>query len=392
MLKAKIATFTLLALIFISLVLRPPVAAIGPLIPELVEVDGLSLQEVGLLTSISVVCFGLGAFTGPWLVKWFGLNKAMLFVLIALIGSMSLRLLGGFPVLFTCTIVVGLAIAVGNVLIPTVVREQFPKKIELITGVYVTLLAISASLAAATAVPTSLFFGSWRGALGIWIIPAFLAIAFWFPVAWRKEARVQKTSQMHTAERKAVTRSGLAWAIVAFFGLQSTGFYAILNWLPTLLVDRGYTEVDAGAMLGLTTFVGVPTGFLISLILRKLKSLSIISVVVSTCTFSGLLIIWLAPDLLTLGCIVTGFGFAATFPLSLTLVGTRASTATQTTQLSALAQGIGYLIAAAGTYAFGEMASNLGNWDSSLMMLVILTAMQIVAGYFAGRNKRIPAG
>jgi CP family cyanate transporter-like MFS transporter len=391
MTKSRIAIWALIALVFISLVLRPPVAAIGPLVPQLISVEGLSYLEVGILTSISVVCFGLGAFAGPWLVKRMGLNKAMMLVLLALVGSMALRLVGGFPLLLSCTIVIGLAIAMGNVLIPTVVREQFPKKIELITGVYVTLLAISASLAATIAVPTSEVFGSWRGALAVWIVPAVLAIFFWFPISRTKSEDAVVTAETHDEERKAVLRSPLTWAIVGFFGLQSTGFYAVLNWLPSLLVDRGMSEVEAGGLLGLTTFVGVPTGFLISLVIRKLKSLSLISVLVSSLTLTGLLIIWLNHDLVLIGCLIMGFGFAATFPLSLTMIGTSASTATQTTQLSSLAQGWGYLIAATGTFMFGELRRLTGNWDASLWMLALMTLVQLLSGYLAGRDRHIPA-
>ena len=389
--RSRIAIWALIALVFISLVLRPPVAAIGPLVPQLISIEGLSYLEVGILTSISVVCFGLGAFGGPWLVKRMGLNKAMMLVLIALVASMALRLVGGFFLLLSCTIVIGLAIAMGNVLIPTVVREQFPKKIELITGVYVTLLAISASLAATIAVPTSEIFGSWRGALAIWIIPVVLVIFFWFPISRTKSEDAVVTAETHTEERKAVLRSPLTWAIVGFFGLQSTGFYAVLNWLPSLLVDRGMSEVDAGGLLGLTTFVGVPTGFLISLVIRKLKALSFISVFVSSLTLTGLMIIWLSPDLVLTGCLIMGFGFAATFPISLTMIGTRASTATQTTQLSSLAQGWGYLIAASGTFLFGELRRLTGSWDASLWMLVLMTVIQLLSGYLAGRNRHIPA-
>ena len=391
MAKKHAALFALLALTFTSLVLRPPVAAIGPLIPEFISVEKLSLFEVGLLTSISVVCFGLGAFTGPWLVKRLGLNRAMLFVLFALSTAMALRLLGGVVWILSTTVIIGLAIAIGNVLIPTVVREQFPKKIELITGVYVTLLAISASLAATIAVPSSQALGSWREALAIWIIPAVIAIVFWIPISVVKSKMELVSAKTHADEKRAVYRSPLTWAIVSFFGLQSTGFYATLNWLPSLLVDRGFTEVDAGALLGLTTFVGVPTGFAISVFIRKFQSLSLISVSLSSFTFVGLFIIWLYQDIVVAGCLLLGFGFAATFPLSLILVGSRASTSTQTTQLSALAQGIGYLIAATGTFLFGELRRLTGNWDASLIMILTLTAIQLAAGFYAGRNKVIPA-
>jgi CP family cyanate transporter-like MFS transporter len=151
------------------------------------------------------------------------------------------------------------------------------------------------------------------------------------------------------------------------------------------------SEVDAGALLGLTTFVGVPSGFLASLLFRKFKSLSGIAVVMTSLTLAGLLMIWLTPELLVLACVITGFGFAATFPLSLTLIGSRASTSTQTTTLSALAQGWGYLISAAGTFGFGLLRDVTGNWDASLILVSVLTFIQLFAGAVAGRDKRIPA-
>ncbi len=388
---AKYSVWALLSLVFISLAIRPPVASIGPLVEELVRTEFLTLFQVSLMTSLPIVCFGLGAFLSPALVKRFTLNKAMMYVLFVLSVAMATRLIGGFPALMTSTIIIGLAIAIANVLIPTIVREQFPDRIELITGVYVTLLAISASFAAAIAVPSSDLLGGWRGALAVWIIPAVLAIVFWVPLFRSKSVGKITSVATHAEERKAVVRSSLTWGIVFFFGLQSGGFYSILNWLPSLLIDRGMSAVDAGSLLGLTTFVGVPSGFLASLLFRKFKSLSLIAVVMTTLTLAGLLMIWLTPELLVLACVITGFGFAATFPLSLTLIGSRASTSTQTTQLSALAQGWGYLISAAGTFGFGFLREVTGTWDASLVLVSVLTFIQLFAGAVAGRDKRIPA-
>jgi MFS transporter, CP family, cyanate transporter len=388
---AKYSVWALLSLVFISLAIRPPVASIGPLVEELIRTEFLTLFQVSLMTSLPIVCFGLGAFLSPALVKRFTLNKAMMYVLIVLSVAMATRLIGGFPALMTSTIIIGLAIAIANVLIPTIVREQFPDRIELITGVYVTLLAISASFAAAIAVPSSDLLGGWRGALAVWIIPAALAIIFWVPLFRSKAVGKITSVSTHAEERKAVVRSSLTWGIVFFFGLQSGGFYSILNWLPSLLIDRGMSAVDAGSLLGLTTFVGVPSGFLASLLFRKFKSLSLIAVGMTSLTLAGLLMIWLSPELLVLACVITGFGFAATFPLSLTLIGSRASTSTQTTQLSALAQGWGYLISAAGTFGFGFLREVTGTWDASLVLVSVLTFIQLFAGAVAGRDKRIPA-
>jgi CP family cyanate transporter-like MFS transporter len=388
---AKYSLWALLSLVFISLAIRPPVASIGPLVDELVRTEFLTIFQVSLMSSLPIVCFGIGAFASPYLVKRFTLNKAMMFVLVILSIAMATRLIGGFPAIITSTVVIGLAIAIANVLIPTIVREQFPDRIELITGVYVTLLAISASFAAAIAVPSSDLLGGWRGALAVWILPALFAIVFWIPLFRSKSVTKVTSVETHAEEKRAVVRSSLTWGIVFFFGLQSGGFYSILNWLPSLLIDRGMSEVDAGALLGLTTFVGVPSGFLASLLFRKFKSLSGIAVVMTSLTLAGLLMIWLTPELLVLACVITGFGFAATFPLSLTLIGSRASTSTQTTALSALAQGWGYLISAAGTFGFGLLRDVTGNWDASLILVSVLTFIQLFAGAVAGRDKRIPA-
>jgi CP family cyanate transporter-like MFS transporter len=388
---AKYSLWALLSLVFTSLAIRPPVASIGPLVDELVRTEFLTLFQVSLMSSLPIVCFGIGAFASPYLVKRFTLNKAMMFVLVILSIAMATRLIGGFPAIITSTVVIGLAIAIANVLIPTIVREQFPDRIELITGVYVTLLAISASFAAAIAVPSSDLLGGWRAALAVWILPALFAIVFWIPLFRSKSVTKVTSVETHAEEKRAVVRSPLTWGIVFFFGLQSGGFYSILNWLPSLLIDRGMSEVDAGALLGLTTFVGVPSGFLASLLFRKFKSLSGIAVVMTSLTLAGLLMIWLTPELLVLACVITGFGFAATFPLSLTLIGSRASTSTQTTALSALAQGWGYLISAAGTFGFGLLRDVTGNWDASLILVSMLTFIQLFAGAVAGRDKRIPA-
>jgi CP family cyanate transporter-like MFS transporter len=388
--SAKYSIWALLSLVFISLSIRPPVASIGPLVDELVRTESLSILQVSLMTSLPIVCFGIGAFASPALVKRFTLNKAMMFVLVGLTLAMILRLIGGFPILISTTVMIGFTIAIANVLIPTIVREQFPDRIEIITGVYVTLLAISASFAAGIAVPSSQLLGGWRGALAVWVIPAVLAIIFWIPL-FRSESVGKVTSvSEHAEERRAVVRSPLTWGIVAFFGLQSGGFYSILNWFPSLLIDRGMSAVDAGSLLGLTTFVGVPSGFVASLLFRRFKSLSFIAVLMTTFTLSGLLMIWLFPELLVLACVITGFGFAATFPLSLTLIGSRASTNTQTTQLSALAQGWGYLISAAGTFGFGLLRDLTGSWNASLVLAISLTFVQLFAGGLAGRDKKIP--
>ena len=382
------------ALFFISLVLRPPVASIGPLLHEIVIDLGLSGTEMGLLASAPVLCFGLGAFASPALVRRFGVNHAMLIVLSTLVVAATGRIFLGYAGLLIGTVGAGLSIAVANVLLPTIVRVEFPHRVPLITGAYTTLLAFSASFAASIAVPTSDSLGGWRAALSVWLVPAVLAVIFWAPKAIGQAPHVAQPAHSASEERAAVLRSPISWAIVGFFGLQSLGFYAILGWLPTLLIASGQTPAAAGAYLGLATAVGIPAGLILSGVIGRFKSLAWWASGASFATLLGYLglLATLSDQAFTVpACILLGLGQASTFPMSLSIIGTRASTRAQTTQLSAMAQGWGYLLAALGTFLVGLLASLTGNWTLSVILLAALTALQVGVGFYSGRPGLIPA-
>jgi CP family cyanate transporter-like MFS transporter len=381
------------ALFFISLILRPPVASIGPLLHEIVADLGLTGAETGLLAAAPVLCFGIGAFASPALVRRFGVNRAMLLVLSLLALAAFGRLFLGYPGLLIGTIAVGLSIAVANVLLPTIVRIEFPNRVPLVTGAYTTLLAFSASFAAAVAVPSSEFFGGWRLALAVWLIPAVLAVLFWAPKVRAQEPHVAQAMSSAAEERAAVLRSPISWAIVGFFGLQSLGFYALLGWLPTLLIVSGQSPAAAGGLLGLATAVGIPAGLLLSGAIGRFKSLAWWAAGASLITllgFSLLLASFEISGLTVFACIFIGLGQASTFPMSLSIIGTRASTRGQTTQLSAMAQGWGYLLAAVGTFVVGWLATATGSWSVSVALLIALTAVQVGVGFYSGRPGIIP--
>ena len=382
------------ALFFISLVLRPPVASVGPLLHEIVADLGLTATEMGLLASAPVLCFGVGAFASPALVRRFGVNHSMLIVLGILTLAAFGRLFFGYPGLLIGTIAAGLSIAVANVLLPTIVRVEFPNRVPLITGAYTTLLAFSASFAASVAVPSSAALGGWRLALAVWLVPAILATVFWAPKALGQEAHVSQPAHSAAEERAAVLRSPISWAIVGFFGLQSLGFYAILGWLPTLLIASGQTPEQAGGYLGLATAVGIPAGLILSGVIGRFKSLAWWAAAASGSTLVGYILLLATfnnSSLIVPACVLIGLGQASTFPMSLSIIGTRASTKAQTTQLSAMAQGWGYLLAAAGTFLVGLIADLAHTWVPSVILLVVLTAVQVGVGFYSGRPGQIPA-
>lgn len=383
-----------MALFFISLILRPPVASVGPLLHEITLSLGLSGAEVGLLASSPVLCFGIGAFASPALVRRFGVNHAMLLVLSTLFVAVVARLFFGFPGLLLGSIAAGLSIAVANVLLPTIVRVEFPNRVPLVTGAYTTLLAFSASFAASVAVPVSESLGGWRFSLAVWLIPSLLALIFWAPKALGQEPHGGQSQHSAAEERAAVFRSPITWAIVGFFGLQSLGFYAILGWLPTLLIASGHSPASAGGYLGLATAVGIPAGLVLSSFIGKLRSLAWMASSASFVTLLGYIFLFLSLEnssLVVLACVLLGLGQASTFPMSLSIIGTRASTKAQTTQLSAMAQGWGYLLAAVGTFLVGLIADISGDWSVSVVVLIALTAIQVGVAFYSGKPGQIPA-
>lgn len=393
----KTVVFTLIALFFITLILRPPIAQIGPLLHEISSKLNLNPAEVGLLASAPVFTFGAGAFLAPWLLRRYGLNHAILFMLILMFAAIALRSWFGYPLLLTGTLVIGLAIAITNVLLPTFLRVDFPKQTVLLTSAYTTMLAVTASVAAAISVPLSEQFGGWQFSLLATALPALLAVIFWYPRIREAEPHVPIPSHAAKADTKAVYGSLIAWASLGFFGIQSMNFYVMLSWLPTMLISIGVDPGAAGGFLGLATAIGIPTAMLLAPIMNKLKSISWLALgfsVLSMAGFTSLSLYLAAGDpnntlWLVISCILISVGQTATFPLSLTVISTRAHGQSKTTVLSAMSQGWGYLLSGIGVFAIGAFAVSTGSWATGVMILVFTGVVQAAAGFYGGGNRFI---
>ena len=375
-----------MAIFVIAIILRPPVAQIGPIL-DLIQLKlSLSDTQTALLAAIPVLCFGFGAFATPTLVRRFGLNQTMVGLLAILFVAIAVRPYLAFNGLLVGTTLAGLAIAVANVLLPTVVRARFPKKVVPLTAGYTTILAASASFAAAFSYPSAAQFG-WQMALELWALPALLALLLSLTLLGGKSEAVKNEPEEHSGDFKLISRSPIAWSIIGLFGIQSLGFYALLAWLPNLAIDSGMNPSDAGALLSLMTVVGVPVGLLLSSNFGRFKNLAPVGALISMVTIAGLLLLLL--HLWVPAVIVIGIGQASSFPLSLSLISTRAGTEQLTTMLSSVAQGVGYLLAASGTFLFGLLAKITGNWQVSVIGLIALTCIQVVTAWYAGRPKVI---
>jgi CP family cyanate transporter-like MFS transporter len=378
--------WALASVIFITMLLRPPLAGIGPLLTQIQLQYNLNPAELGLLTSAPVFCFGVGAFAGPALVRWLGLTRSFTLILVSLTALIALRGAFGFGFLLVGTILLGLAIAVSNVLFPTLVQVEFPNHVARMTAVYTTALSAFSALASGISFPLSKLIGSWQGSLAVWAIPGVLGLVSWLVTA-RHITAVPEAAKPSSPVN--VWKSPLAWALAGFFGLQSANFYMLLNWLPTILVAKGLNPTDAGSTLGVVSMIGIPVGMLITANLKRFKSLTAVVIGISAVTAVGIAgfaaPLWLMPA----AVLLTGIGLASSFPLALALMAMKARHQDTTTSLSAMSQGIGYLVAAAGVFIGGLSFQLFHNWTVSLGIQVVMSLTQAFAGIYAAKHEAI---
>jgi CP family cyanate transporter-like MFS transporter len=370
----------------VSFNLRPAVASVGPVLQELREQVPLSGTGAALLTTIPVLCFGLLALAAPRLAQRAGIEPVLMVVLLTLMAALLVRVADGSPLLFFGTVVAGGAIAVGNVLLPPLIKRDFPARAGLMMGVYSMTVSGSAAVASGATVPLGDLVGlGWRGALGIWAVPAAVA-----GLAWLPQLRGHTVPPRTEAAGPSLLRSPLAWQVTIFFGLQALSFYAVLAWLPTLYREEGYTAAAAGLLLSVSGLVQIPVNLLLPAVATRAANQVAFAVGGTALIAAGLLGLLLAPASAPyLWVILTGVGQGSCFALGLNLFVLRTSRISDTARLSAMAQSIGYVVCAFGPLLVGVLHVATGSWTAPLVLLLALLVPQLAAGILAGRARTV---
>ncbi len=370
--------------------LRPAAAAVGPLIGRIRADTGLSATGAGVLTTLPVLCFGALAPLAPALARRLGERTTAALALVVLLAGLLVRLVPGLGFLFFGTALAGAAIAVGNVLLPVLVRVNFADRVGPLTSMYTTALVGFAALAAGVSVPVAdAFGGGWRPGLAIWALPAAIALVVWAPQLGRPR-RAAPVPAGHVTGVRPLLRDPVAWAVTLFFAVQSAGFYATLAWLPSVFHSHGQSTSAAGFLLSLSLIVGLlPALTVPSLATRSRDQRPFVIVIVSLIA-AGWLGILLAPTVAPyLWVVLLGIGQNAAFPLALTMIVLRAGTVTSTAGLSTLVQTVGYLIAAVAPLAIGAVHDLTGSWTPALIVLLALLVPQTLLGLAAARNRTV---
>ncbi|AIQ51977.1 CynX/NimT family MFS transporter [Paenibacillus sp. FSL R7-0331] len=375
-----------LGIIFVAAALRAPFTSVGPLLKLIRDDLGLSNTQAGFITTLPLLAFALLSPFAPQLARRFGLARVLLLAMLSLSAGILIRSAAGAVTFFAGTAVIGLAIAVCNVLLPGLIKGRFPARIGLMTGIYTVSMNLCAAAASGFSVPLAGRAGfGWRGTLLMWFIIAAAAVVLWIP---QLKGSVQGKGSQSGKSGVNVWRSPLAWQVTLFMGLQSLLYYVLISWFSVILSERGMSLSQAGWILSLMQLAQLPFTFFVPLWAGRLKNQRGLVLITSILFFTGILGIWLGSTawmVLWAICIGIGGGFA--FGLAMMFFSLRTRSAQEASELSGMAQSVGYLLAAMGPALFGLLHDATDSWSLPLALLAAAALLLFAAGMGAGRNK-----
>ncbi|MCL4125831.1 UNVERIFIED_CONTAM: hypothetical protein GTU68_008901 [Idotea baltica] len=379
----------LIGILFVAVNLRPALAGVGPLVDDIKVATGLTNTMLGLLTTLPLIAFGVVSMLTPLFTDRFGIGKTLLGAMLLLMVGVLIRSIEGNFMLYFGTLLFGVAIAFGNVLLPGITKRNFSENSGFVTSLYSSFMAVGASLAAGVSVPLANLEGvGWRGSLIVWALLAFFAVVIWFPQVKKLKKSPQKNDYIKAM--KTLGKSRLAWQVALFMGFQSMTFYVILAWLPAILQSRGYDANYSGWMLSLSQATGILGSLIVPTIAGKKtdqRSIVFVLIIMELIGIVGLMLpqfggveIWVS---------FIGFVLGGSFGLSLLFIVLRSHDAASATELSGMAQSIGYIIAATGPFIFASIFDLTGSWIYALVLMLIIAVLKLFSGLYIGKPGKV---
>ncbi|WP_329032555.1 MFS transporter [Streptomyces sp. NBC_01725] len=387
-------------LVLAAVNLRPAITSLGALLEDVRAGLHMSGSVAGVLTSVPALCFAVFGVTAPRLARRFGPGAVVCAGMVAITAGLLIRpFTNGTAAFLAASALALMGIAVSNVLMPVIVKRYFPDRVGTMTGLYSMSLSAGTAVAAAATVPmTGALGGSWRLGLGLWAVVAAVAVLPWAALLVRDRRNAATATGGGEGERKRtsapapaprIARSRTAWALGTFFGLQATGAYITMGWMPQIFRDAGVSAGTAGLLLAVTMVMGVPLAFVIPRLATRMKNQGPIVIALGACGLTGYAGLFLAPAAgAWVWALLLGISNCA-FPLALTMIGMRARTGPGVVRLSAFAQSTGYLISIPGPLLVGVLYQHSGGWELPITLMAGLMVPQIVLGVVAGRDRTI---
>lgn len=378
-----------LCLVLIALNLRPLFSSFSALLPEIIASTGISSLTAGLLTTLPVFCLGFFAPLAPKFGERIGMERTLLLAVLLLAFGTFLRGTGPVTLMFAGTVLAGACIATCNVLLPGIVKRDFPDKAALLTGFYTMALSGGAAIAAAVTLPVyRALDNSWQQALSLWAVPALIVGILWGALTWRvKHQRAANKSKV-----TGLWRDKIAWQLTFFMGLQSSLAFTVFGWLSPILRERGLDGITAGAVVSVSIGMQLIACLVVPTIAVRSRNQSLLNVIlIAFATIAMLAMLFMPLWSVWYWAVLQGIGLGGLIAAAMTEIVLRSPNPRVASHLSGMVQFVGYMIASVVPLLIGIIHDLTGTYTASAMLFVAIGLVAAWNGWGAGRALHVQA-
>jgi CP family cyanate transporter-like MFS transporter len=380
----------LAGILLVAANLRAAITSVGPVVEDVRDDLGIGGATASVLVSLPLVAFAVCSPVAPALARRIGIERALGAALVLLAVATVVRSLPSEVALWTGTALLGVAVAVINVVLPSLVKREYPGRVGQVTGLYSSVQGSAAALASGLAVPLA---GTsqhgWRLALGIWAGLALIALAVFLPQLRRRSVPVTPGSPAAPGPHRSPWGSALGWQVTLFMGTQSTVYYTLITWWPSVEQAHGTSAAAAGWHLFALQVAGLLANLVTARLIPRHPDQRLLTLGATGLVAAGIVGQLAAPTASLLWIVLAGAGGGASIVLALSLFGLRTNDHHQAAALSGMAQSVGYALAAGGPILLGALHDATGSWTAPLFVLLVVLVVQAGAGLRAGRARTL---
>lgn len=384
--KKNYSLLILFGILFVSFNLRAPITAVGSVVEMIQNEYHLSNAAAGFITTLPLIAFAVVSPFVSTISDKIGHSMTMMIGLIFILIGEFCRSYTNAAGLFIGTAIIGIGIAIGNVIIPGIIKLHFSDKVGFVTSIYTSGMCIFAALGAGVSIPLAkgLSLG-WKNTLCVWAVLTIITMLIWFPQTRHSKVNVTKNSSSKTS---SLWKSPLAWWVTLFMGTQSLLFYSLVAWLPTIVMSKNMSQNFAGNMALLFQLMAIPATLIIPSLCDRFKDQRILIYVVCALYALGMILFLTGstPAVITTAVIFMSIGMGGSISLSIAFISLRSPNSQRAAQLSGMSQSAGYLLAAVGPILTGFIYDIRSSWTIPIVLFILLILFLGFCGFFAGHG------
>ncbi|KHK64147.1 MULTISPECIES: cyanate transporter [Pseudomonas] len=388
------AVWLMVSIVLIALNLRPSMAAVGPLLSAIRGEVPLNFTTASLLTMLPVMAMGLAMFLGIRVALRIGEHRTILLSLVIIgLATASRLYLDSAAALIISAILAGIGIALIQAVLPALIKSRFSDNVSLFMGLYVTSIMGGAAIAASLSPFVLAETGSWRIGLAIWALLALVALGCW----QAQRSAVGPLPEAPGQQQASFFNNRRAWLLALFFGLGTASYTCVLAWLAPYYLEKGWSEQQAGLVLGFLTAMEVISGLVTPALANRSRDKRWVLIALLALIMAGFCGLILSPGRFGLlwPCLL-GLGIGGLFPMSLIVSLDHLDNPRRAGALTAFVQGIGYLIAGLSPLIAGVIRDQLGSFEwawwslTAAMGLMMLMALRFNPRQYARHLGQAP--